>query len=132
MIFPYIDYRLLHNYNDNMTAMYDRIKAILINGVTICDRKYEFLAFSSSQLREHSCWMFASSDDGITAEYIRKWMGDFSDARPVAKLAARVSKIKYSQLYIVEIFYSFSWDNHSQQPLKALNLKAINSDKNPT
>jgi RNA-dependent RNA polymerase len=99
-----------------MTQIYERIKKILINGVTVCDRKYEFLAFSSSQLREHSCWMFASmDDDDVTANTIREWMGDFRDARPVAKLAARVSKTIYIYIYIVEIFYSFSWDNHSRQ-----------------
>jgi hypothetical protein len=88
----YSDYRQLHNYNNNMTQLYERIKSILINGVNVCDRKYEFLAFSSSQLREHSCWMFASMNDGITADTIREWMGDFESVRPVAKFAARVSK----------------------------------------
>jgi RNA-dependent RNA polymerase len=87
----YSDYRQLHDYNNNMTQMYERIKKILINGVSVCDRKYEFLAFSSSQLREHSCWMFASMNDGNTADTIRKWMGDFRNVRPVAKYAARVS-----------------------------------------
>ncbi len=99
VLLPYIDYRILHNYNDNMTQMYERIKKILMNGVTMCDRKYEFLAFSSSQLREHSCWMFASMDDGITSDGIRKWMGDFRDVRSVAKFAARVSKTKYTYIY---------------------------------
>lgn len=86
----FLDYRILRNYNDNMTHIYDRIKQILINGIAICDRKYEFLAFSSSQLREHSCWMFANMNDSIKADKIRQWMGDFHTVRPVAKLAARV------------------------------------------
>ena len=86
----HIDYRLLHDYNDSMSTMYERIKTILIEGVNVCDRHYEFLAFSSSQLREHSCWMFASADKDITADRIREWMGDFRNVRPVAKLAARV------------------------------------------
>ncbi|CAF4541298.1 unnamed protein product, partial [Rotaria sp. Silwood2] len=84
------DYRVLHNNNDNMTKIYERIKKILINGVNVCDRHYEFLAFSSSQLREHSCWMFSSADDGTTVDTIRTWMGNFRNVRPVAKLAARV------------------------------------------
>ncbi|CAF2105210.1 unnamed protein product [Rotaria magnacalcarata] len=86
------DYRVLHNYNDNMTKIYERIKKILINGVNVCDRHYEFLAFSSSQLREHSCWMFARADDGTTVDSIRAWMGDFRNVRPVAKLAARLGQ----------------------------------------
>ncbi|CAF4753912.1 unnamed protein product [Rotaria sp. Silwood1] len=84
------DYRVLRNYNDNMTKIYERIKKILIKGVNICDRNYDFLAFSSSQLREHSCWMFATADDGTTVNTIRAWMGDFRNVSPVAKLAARV------------------------------------------
>ena len=83
--------------------MYERIKNILINGVNVCDRNYQFLAFSSSQLREHSCWMFASINNGTTVDTIRQWMGDFRNVHPVAKFAARVSKIKYSFLYCKNI-----------------------------
>ncbi|CAF1676730.1 unnamed protein product [Rotaria magnacalcarata] len=87
------DYRVLHNYNDNMAKIYNSIKTILINGLNVCDRHYQFLAFSSSQLREHSCWMFAGADDGTSADSIRKWMGDFRNVRPVAKLAARLGQL---------------------------------------
>ena len=74
--------------------MYERIKNILIDGVNICERSYRFLAFSSSQLREHSCWMFAAPDHTTTVDTIRKGMGTFKDIHPVAKYAARVSKVK--------------------------------------
>ncbi|CAF3011472.1 unnamed protein product [Rotaria sp. Silwood2] len=50
-------------------------------------------AFSSSQLREHSCWMFASPDDRTTVDTIREWMGDFRNVHPVAKLAARLGQL---------------------------------------
>lgn len=83
---------MLHDYNDNMSKMYERIKNILINGVNICDRHYQFLAFSSSQLREHSCWMFSSTRNGTTVDTIRNNMGDFRNVSPVAKYAARVSE----------------------------------------
>jgi RNA-dependent RNA polymerase len=76
-----------------MTKLYDRIKMILKSGAVLCDRQYSFLAFSSSQLREHSCWMFHSSHNSYTtADSIRAWMGDFRNIRPVAKFAARVSE----------------------------------------
>lgn len=74
-----------------MSKMYERIKDILKLGVNICDRNYQFLAFSSSQLREHSCWMFAAPNRETTVEIIRGWMGDFRHVHPVAKYAARVS-----------------------------------------
>lgn len=101
-----------------MTEMYEHIKQILIKGVTICNRNYEFLAFSSSQLREHSCWMFASIRDGVTADTIREWMGDFRNVRPVAKLAARVSKIKsyiYKSLrYYIRIVRTIILDKYQR------------------
>jgi len=78
-----------------MSILYERIKQILINGISICDRHYQFLAFSSSQLREHSCWMFASMNDGPTVDSIRAWMGNFENVHPVAKYAARVSRIAF-------------------------------------
>ncbi|PKY47995.1 hypothetical protein RhiirA4_421842 [Rhizophagus irregularis] len=39
-------------------ALYDRIYCTLRDGITIGDRHYEFLTFSASQLRDHSCWFF--------------------------------------------------------------------------
>lgn len=73
------------------TRIYTRILSTLRNGILIGDRKFEFLAFSSSQLRESSAWMFASRD-GLTAAEIREWMGNFREIRNVAKYAARLGQ----------------------------------------
>ncbi|KAK6931655.1 RNA-dependent RNA polymerase, eukaryotic-type, partial [Dillenia turbinata] len=73
------------------TKVYNRILSILRNGIVISDKKFEFLAFSSSQLRENSAWMFASSPR-LTAADIRAWMGDFRQIRNVAKYAARLGQ----------------------------------------
>ncbi|KAJ0094283.1 hypothetical protein Patl1_15572 [Pistacia atlantica] len=73
------------------TGIYTRILSTLQNGVVIGDKKFEFLAFSSSQLRENSAWMFASTD-GVTAAHIREWMGNFRQIRNVAKYAARLGQ----------------------------------------
>jgi hypothetical protein len=75
----------------NNYALYNRIYHTLNHGIKIGDRHYEFLAFSSSQLRDHSCWFFASTDD-LTANDIRKWMGDFTSIKNVAKYAARMGQ----------------------------------------
>ncbi|CAG8694444.1 16564_t:CDS:2, partial [Dentiscutata heterogama] len=72
------------------TAIYNRIFRVLLHGIRIGDRHYEFLAFSASQLREHSCWFFASIPNVISADKIREWMGDFSNIKNVAKYAARM------------------------------------------
>ncbi|KAG2377165.1 hypothetical protein LR48_Vigan06g155700 [Vigna angularis] len=74
------------------TDLYTRILDILKNGIIIGNKKFEFLAFSSSQLRENSLWMFAPTGTGCTAEYIRKWMGDFSQIRNIAKYSARLGQ----------------------------------------
>jgi hypothetical protein len=75
----------------NNLALYNKIYYTLLNGIKIGDRHYEFLAFSSSQLRDHSCWFFASTHD-LTADDIRDWMGDFSTNKNVAKYAARMGQ----------------------------------------
>ncbi|KAJ0987264.1 hypothetical protein J5N97_005620 [Dioscorea zingiberensis] len=77
--------------NEKRTAIYERILSTMRNGMSIGDKKFEFLAFSSSQLRESSTWMFASRP-GLTAKDIRGWMGDFRKIRNVAKYAARLGQ----------------------------------------
>ncbi|XP_034921150.2 probable RNA-dependent RNA polymerase 1 [Populus alba] len=73
------------------TKIYQRILSTQRNGIVIGSKKFEFLGFSSSQLRESSLWMFASRT-GLTAADIREWMGDFREIRNVAKYAARLGQ----------------------------------------
>ncbi|XWS64066.1 hypothetical protein CRYUN_Cryun06bG0155200 [Craigia yunnanensis] len=73
------------------TEIYERILSTLKNGIVIGDKRFEFLAFSSSQLRENSVWMFASRN-GLTTADIRTWMGNFSEIKNVAKYAARLGQ----------------------------------------
>ncbi|XVF85601.1 hypothetical protein PTKIN_Ptkin17bG0130100 [Pterospermum kingtungense] len=73
------------------TRMYQRILSTLKNGIVIGDKKFEFLACSTSQLRENSIWMFASKP-GLTAVDIREKMGHFHAIRNVAKYAARLGQ----------------------------------------
>lgn len=72
------------------TSLYWRIRDILYSGFELCGRKYSFLAFSASQLREGCAWFFAS-DSGIKPDVIRDWMGEFP-MRNVAKVAARMGQ----------------------------------------
>ncbi|CAM8883875.1 unnamed protein product [Rhodiola kirilowii] len=73
------------------TKVYSRILNILREGIVIGNKKFDFLAFSSSQLRDNSAWMFASRP-GLDAGRIREWMGDFRQIRNVAKYAARLGQ----------------------------------------
>ncbi|TVU15539.1 hypothetical protein EJB05_39064, partial [Eragrostis curvula] len=83
--------RSVSGNNSRRTALYYRVLSVLSDGITIGDKHFEFLAFSSSQLRDNSTWMFASRE-GLTASDIRKWMGDFRKIRNVAKYAARLGQ----------------------------------------
>ncbi|KAF8040138.1 hypothetical protein BT93_B2383 [Corymbia citriodora subsp. variegata] len=77
--------------NERRSGIYKRIVSILRDGIVIGDKRFEFLAFSKSQLRDSSVWMFASRE-GLTATDIREWMGDFRKIRIVAKYAARLGQ----------------------------------------
>nr|XP_043632861.1 probable RNA-dependent RNA polymerase 1 [Erigeron canadensis] len=76
---------------ERKTAIYSRILSVLRDGIVIGNKKFEFLAFSSSQLRDNSAWMF-SSTGRVNASTIREWMGDFSSIKNVAKYAARLGQ----------------------------------------
>ena len=71
--------------------VFTRVHNTLSNGITIGDRHYEFLAFGSSQFREHGAYMFAS-DKNIKASAIRKWMGSLTKIRAVGKYCARLGQ----------------------------------------
>ncbi|KAF7133458.1 hypothetical protein RHSIM_Rhsim09G0088700 [Rhododendron simsii] len=76
---------------EKRTQIYGRILSILKDGIVIGNKTFDFLAFSASQLRDNSVWMFASRN-GRTAADIRNWMGDFHRIRNVAKYAARLGQ----------------------------------------
>jgi RNA-dependent RNA polymerase len=71
-----------------MTTVYRRVQTILTEGFTMCGRKYSFLAFSTSQLKQKSAWFFAE-DGTTTVASIKEWMGQFPIRNP-AKHAARM------------------------------------------
>ncbi|KAI9879198.1 MAG: hypothetical protein M1830_009273 [Pleopsidium flavum] len=74
-----------------MNEVFTRIKRTMINGITIGDRHFEFLAFGNSQFREHGAYFFAPLPH-LTAQDIRTWMGYFRDIKIVAKHAARLGQ----------------------------------------
>ncbi|CAD6932173.1 unnamed protein product [Tilletia controversa] len=73
-----------------------RFKNVLENGIAIAGRTFDFLAFSSSALREHSTWFVRSSFviDGkvITAQSIRDGVGDLKHIRCPPRWAARLGQ----------------------------------------
>ncbi|KZV22426.1 RNA-dependent RNA polymerase 1-like [Dorcoceras hygrometricum] len=83
--------RVVSGGENRRTKIYERILSTLKEGIRIGNKKFDFLAFSSSQLRDNSVWMFASTSRR-SADDIRQWMGDFRSIRNVAKYAARLGQ----------------------------------------
>ena len=76
---------------ERRTRIYERVLSTLRNGIVIGDKKFETLAFSNSQERENTLWMFASRPE-LTAADIRERMGDFREIKNVTKYAARLGQ----------------------------------------
>ena len=77
-----------------------RIKRVLLKGIDVAGRHYEFLAWGNSQLRDHGVFFFAPKEeilDGgkktlIDAALIVKVAGDFDNETIIAKRAARIGQ----------------------------------------
>lgn len=76
---------------DTLNEVFTRVKRVLMNGIIIGDRHYEFLAFGNSQFRENGAYFFCPLPH-LSAAKIRKWMGNFGDIKIVAKYAARLGQ----------------------------------------
>ena len=63
-------------------------------GITLLGRRYIFLAYSSSQLKEQSAWFVCTSgSQSVTADSLRAWMGDFMTTVKIpANCAARMGQ----------------------------------------
>ncbi|CAO3621898.1 unnamed protein product [Cunninghamella echinulata] len=101
--------RIGAGYNGTTNSyVFNRVYLTLQHGIKIGDLVYEYLGFSSSQLREHGCWYFApfkGSKDlaPMNANTIRAWMGDFSEIKVVAKHAARIGQCFSSTMPIIQL-----------------------------
>lgn len=62
-----------------------------------------YVAASSSQLRDHGVWFYASDPAGFDAASIRQWMGDFSNISNVATRVARMGQCFSSTQETVEV-----------------------------
>ena len=82
---------------DGTRFLQRRVGGILRHGFELGGREFEFLAYSTSALREHSVWFVSPFRDPIegyvTAEHIRSSLGDFSELlRTPSKYAARIAQ----------------------------------------
>lgn len=88
--------------------LYSRVKLVMRNGLVIAGRQYHFLAFGSSQFREHGAYFFSSTPEEV--ENMRNVMGDFGNIKVLAKRCARVGQcfsttraLRCKQLQIINI-----------------------------
>ena len=70
----------------------NRISMCLSDGLIVGGRFFEFLAFSSSQLKHHGVWFVATNEQTGTADEIRARMGAFSHIKIAGKYAARMGQ----------------------------------------
>ncbi|KAI9808580.1 MAG: hypothetical protein M1825_003729 [Sarcosagium campestre] len=83
--------RINSSERDTNNAVFTRISRALVNGITIGERHFRFLAFGNSQFRDHGAYFFAPTSHLSTGD-IRRWMGDFSSIRIPALYAARIGQ----------------------------------------
>lgn len=82
------------------------IRDVLLNGRQLGDRRYRFLAWSNSQLRDHGCYMFCKTADGDEVPEIRRWMGDFTACSNVPKYMSRMGQCFTQAQEVVRISFS--------------------------
>ena len=86
-------------YRDLVPELEEKLKRKALAGIFINDTKYEFLAFSSSQLKEGAFWMCAVPEDkGWTVSKIIDKLGNFSACKSVPKFASRIG-LRFSTTY---------------------------------
>ena len=83
--------KIYSTHKATMNELFTRVKRTMMNGITLGDRHYKFLAFGNSQFRENGAYFFCELPH-LSASKIRKWMGNFESILVVAKYAARIGQ----------------------------------------
>lgn len=79
----------------DQNMIYEYYRSILFDGLFIGERKYFFLAMTMSQMRLHSAWFITPYFCGsvlIGPDYVRNWLGDFSEIKNIGKYAMRLGQ----------------------------------------
>ena len=78
-------------FRDLSASVVERFKRILSAGVVINGLRYEFFAFSSSQIKDMSLWMVHAIEPW-TVSSMRQALGDFSGCQSPSYFAARIGQ----------------------------------------
>lgn len=78
-------------FGGNADALIGYIHLILTNGFNIGNLKFQFLGYSNSQLKNHSCWFLCNNNPlmPISEAEITQYMGNFDSEQNVLKKLAR-------------------------------------------
>ncbi|WUR03541.1 RNA-dependent RNA polymerase [Vairimorpha necatrix] len=90
------DQELIYNYYRN----------ILNDGIFLGNKKYFFVAMTTSQMKCHNALFltpYFSNNKLIGPDYIRNWLGDFSNIKNIGKYAMRLGQALSSTIPTVEI-----------------------------
>lgn len=90
-------FRVVYDYGsiDAEEMMHESFGRALRLGVMVGGRRFQYLAFSGSSLREHSCWFvrnFKMDGKKVKASTIRENIGDLDHIRSPARYAARMGQ----------------------------------------
>ena len=90
--------------SDDLVKLFKRV---INDGISFAGSDYVFLAWSSSQLKEHGFWMYCDPEFGEpgvpTAQDIRREAGALSSIRIPAKYAARLGQCFSDTTSTIEI-----------------------------
>ncbi|CAK4705752.1 hypothetical protein LEN26_016038 [Aphanomyces euteiches] len=89
------NYASIFNLNRSQDV-FNHIRDIIHNGLVLAGDKFEFLAYSNSQLRSQSCWFFKTALPGEkyvpSIERIRQSLGNFNHISVAGRRAARLGQ----------------------------------------
>eukprot|EP00878_Enallax_costatus_P004052 GHUV01004276.1.p1 GENE.GHUV01004276.1~~GHUV01004276.1.p1 ORF type:complete len:1186 (+),score=348.19 GHUV01004276.1:644-4201(+) len=121
--------RMFGNREESLAPFFDRMKHVLQTGITVNGRKYDFLAFSSSQLKAWSTWMVADPQQGsvgaagaaVIADALRHWLGNAMETEHVAaKCAARLGQAFSATIDAAEVQnHELSWTDDVERSISA-------------
>ena len=86
---------VMFDSRSDQRLVYARFTNVLQEGITVAERRYEFLGFSHSSLRDHNAWFMAPFyREGrlVCSQYVLQELGDFSHIHVAAKCAARIGQ----------------------------------------
>lgn len=92
--------------NKDQNFIYDYFRNILNEGIFVGKKKYFFVAMTTSQMKLHNVWFltpYFSKNTLIGPDYIRNWLGDFSQIKNIGKYAMRLGQALSSTIPTVDI-----------------------------